>query len=124
MSNFFGALTIAGTGTQTFSGVGFQGTEIEFIVGASGGASTTEMPLCVGSVDSSGFVTAQTWNNDGGNIKLTRSTSKCVSLWRRVSGVWTEVINATFHSWTSDGFKLSVTSFDNTVPVEARIRNT
>lgn len=123
MSNFFGGFTVSGTGVQTYSGVGFQGTEIEFYIGSKSGSSTTLDQLCIGSVDSTGYTQAKSWFRDSTGFKYIESTSKCISVWERSGGVITEVLNATWHSWTADGFKLTVTTANANYLVEARIRD-
>lgn len=123
-NNFFGPFTIVGTGIQTFSGVGFQGNEIEFFAGSKGGSSTTLDQKLIGSVDSSGFQQAKAWSRDNaGHFKYIEYTTKCISIWEYISGAWQEVVNASWYAWTADGFKLNVSAYNINYPIEARIRN-
>ncbi len=124
MSNFFGGFTIVNTGVQTYSGVGFQGTEIEFFCGSKNGSSTSVDQQLIGSVDSTSYNQAKTWFRDSTGFKYIEYTDRCISVWERVSGTLTEVIRASFHSWTADGFKLNVTTANANYTIEARIRNT
>lgn len=123
MSNFKGGFTISNTGIQTYSGVGFQGSEIDFYLGSKNGSSTSLDQQLIGSVDSSGYCQAKTWFRDSSGFKYIEYTDRCIAIWERVAGTLQLVLNATFDSWTADGFKLNVATANANYQVEARIRS-
>lgn len=125
MSNFKGGFTISASGVQTYSGVGFQGNDIDFVVGHKNGSTTSVDNGCEGSVDETGYQECKSRSRDNSNhFKGIDSTSKCISVWEWNGSAFVEVLSAAWNSWTADGFKLNVTTPNSAYSVEARIRNT
>lgn len=110
MSNATGSITlnVAGTG-RTFSGLSFQPTKLKFTVGANSGSSATQT-FCTGAVDSGGTQWVITeYDDHAGNYTYNTDQSNCVWLRKHTSG-WVDELKASFNSFTSDGFKLNVTT--------------
>lgn len=122
-NSFFGGFTLVTTGIQTYSGVGFQGKSLEFYAGSKNGSSTTLDQQLIGSMDATGYCEAKTWFRDATGFKYIEYTDRCISIWDRVGGVMTEVLRATFSAWTTDGFKLNITTANVAYQVEVRVRD-
>lgn len=125
MANNFGALTLSGTGTganaRSFTGFGFDPNELEFTVGAKNGNSSL-LNWCQGDVDSGG---SQSCNTFFVNPNTRRSYSdKVIEVWEHVGSTWTVVLEASFHSFITDGFKLNVVTANSDYQVFVRARNT
>lgn len=111
MSNFDSSITLGTAGTaRNFTGFGFTPTHLTFRVCAKGATSASSAVFCYGTVDVTGYMTCTTTYGDSTGHQSKNYTDRCVSVWERVSGTLTEVLNANFHSFTSDGFKLNVTT--------------
>ena len=116
MANVSDSITVLSTG----SAIGFTmpssftPTELEFRVFSKNGSSTSTQWMN-SKVDSGGYATlgAIAKDNSTTTPKNTTSTTKCISVWEYVSGTWTEVVAATFHSFTSTGFKLNVSAVNS-----------
>lgn len=105
MSRITGALTVTGTGIKTFN-LGFQPTWIRFVV-CSRTSAQTYSHMSIGETDGTTQLVASTFQ-DGSGGKSVNSLSKVVSHYERVSGAITEVLAASFDSFTATGFKLNV----------------
>lgn len=110
MSNFFGGATIASTGSPiTISGVGFTPTNLKFTVTSKSNSSANVLHA-LGWVDETGYQGADSMYGDSTGHESKHWTTKCLYVRDRVGGVMTTVLEATFHSFTADGFKLNVTT--------------
>lgn len=121
MANTFGPVTLALTGLRTTT-IGIAPTSLRFIIGAKNSSSTV-IQSAHGAVDSSGFQSVLTWYGDSTGFQSTTSTSKCISVWERVSGTLTEVLSASFDSYTASGFKLNITTANSNYQVFIEAQN-
>lgn len=121
MSVFTGGLTISGTGSQSYTGVGFQGNDLQLTVGGKSGSSTVTQ-FCIGNADGTRQNYVASFG-DGTGHKSTRSNSFCILHYERVSGTITEVLKASFTSFDADGFTLNVTTANANYSVNATVRN-
>lgn len=121
MSVFTGGFTISNTGNQSYTGVGFQGNDIQFTVGGkSGNSAVTQM--MVGNADGTRQNCVSVFGDATGH-KSTRTNSVCISHYERVSGTITEVLRASLVSFNADGFTLNVTTANVNYSVNATVRN-
>ena len=113
MANCCDSLTLASTGSSVgiTMPVTFTPNKLTFEVGSKSG-STTSSSICLGTVDSGGYMTYLTTarDNSTSTVKNADGTNKCVSIWEWVSGAWTEVMSISFVSFTSTGFNLNIAS--------------
>ena len=121
MSVFTGGFTITGTGTQSYTGVGFQGNDAQFTVGGKSGSSTVTQSM-IGNADGT-RQNCVTVFGDGTGHKSTRTNTVCISQWERVAGTITEVLRASLTSFDADGFTLNVTTANSNYTVNSTIRN-
>lgn len=110
--NSFGPITLTTTGSganaRSFTGFGFDPSELEFEVGAKNNSSA-HVNFSIGAVDSSD---AQFCNSGYASTTITSRqsyTDRCIQVWEYTGGNWVEVLQANFHSYITDGFKLNVT---------------
>ena len=108
MSYWTGGVTVGSTGSQSYVGVGFQGTGITFRVGAKGGASSV-VQFAIGSADGT-RQNCESVFGDGSGWKSQRTNSKCLIHYERVAGTVTEVLNFAFTSFDANGFTINVTT--------------
>lgn len=117
MSNLDGGITLGTTGAaRTFTGFGFTPTHLTFRVGAKSASSSVDQ-FCYGTVDSTGYMTYTSQFSDTTGAQSKAGTNKCIVHYERVAGVITKVLEADFHSFTSDGFKLNVTTANSSYDV-------
>jgi len=113
MANFNDAITIATTGTGasavSISGLPFTPTSLKFVVSAKSNSSGV-IQYCSGQVDSTGYMTFDSIYGDSTGFQSKAGTNKVISLYERVSGTLTEVLNMSWHSYIASGFKLNVTA--------------
>lgn len=105
MSRVTGLITLTGTGLKTIS-VGFQPTWARLEVCAKTtpqGFSHTS----AGETDGSSQFVLSTFQDTTGGYSV-NSASKVVSHYERVGGTITEVLAASFDSFTASGIKLNV----------------
>lgn len=109
MANFDSSIAVGTTGTGvTFTGFGFRPTHLTFRIGAKNGSSAANQ-FCYGTVDETGWMTYTSQFSDGSGHQSKAGTNKCFVHYERVSGTITKVLEASFNSFTNDGFKLNVT---------------
>lgn len=122
MSSCVGAVTFGTTGSPiTVSGVGFTPTEVEFFVGAKTGSSAA-LQIMRGAADGTNqWYLDDTF--DGTNRKSITGTNKCISVYEWNGSNYAEVLSATFHSFTADGFKVNVTIANSDYQVKFLARN-
>lgn len=117
MSNFSGSFTIASTGSPvTFSGIGFQPTRLKFTVGGKSNSATV-IQRCDGWVDETGYYGTHSHYGDSTGFESKHFNTKVLYHRERIAGTLTTVLDATFHSFTADGFKLNVTTANSNYPV-------
>jgi hypothetical protein len=104
MSYVTGRVTISGTPTQTIV-VGFQPTWARFTVGGKGSDTVTHFSF--GATDGTNQSVQSTFGDTTGGASF-NSGSKLISHYERVSGSITEVLSASFNSFTATGIKLNV----------------
>lgn len=123
MAASYGSITLGTTGTGVAFNLGFASapTRIRFTVGAKGGSSTVNQGAHGACDGTNQFVL--TWFSDGTSSQSTTSASKCVSIYERVSGVLTEVVAASFNSFTANGVKLNVTTASSNYQVFVEAEN-
>lgn len=110
MSNFYGGMTLASTGAPvTISGVGFLPTNLKFTVTSKSGNSAN-IVHALGWVDETGYEGAHSMFSDASGAESKNFSDRCLYVRDRVSGTITTVVEANFHSFTNDGFKLNVTT--------------
>lgn len=110
MSFYTGYVTLSGTGSQSYTGIGFQPSFIIFTVGQKTG-SDNNAHFSQGRADGTRqSVTSIYWDATGGKTVNTSSNSKCVSHYERVGGTITEVLNASLTSFDADGYTLNQTT--------------
>lgn len=121
MAFWTGGVTVSGTGSQSFTGIGFQGNSIVFRVGAKNGSSAVAQHA-IGSADG----TRQNCESifaDTTGAKSQRTNSKCIIHYERVGGVITDVLDFAFTSFDADGFTLNVTTASTNYVVDVEIRS-
>lgn len=113
-------VTSTGTGASavTFN-IGFQPNSLTFRIFSKSG-STTSTQLCIGGVDDTGY---QIYDSQAKDNALTApknvgGTNKVWSVYENVSGVWTEVMSANFHSFVANGFKLNIPTTSSNYEVQ------
>lgn len=112
MNSFTGAFTISGTGNQSFTGLGFQPSYLEFVFSQKFGVAENSVGhLSIGMADGT-RQSAHSILGDTTGPGTRNSNAKCCSHWKRVSGAWSEIIAASFVSFDADGFTLNASAFD------------
>lgn len=106
MSYWTGRATLATSGNQSLTGVGFQGTSIRARVSKKNGTTETVIHLSLGSADGTNQNCSYIYS-DGTNHKTDDFNTKFISHWEKVSGTWTEVLSTTFVSFDADGFTVN-----------------
>ncbi len=101
-----GPVTFTGTGIKTIS-VGFQPTWARFVV-VSKTSSQSFAHTSLGESDGSFQWVASTFHDSTGGLSA-NSNSKVVSHYERVGGTITEVLAASFDSFTATAVKVNVT---------------
>jgi len=109
MSYYFTRVTHATTGVKTRT-VGFQPVGARITIGAKDGATQTWIQKSVGITDGTNHVCFSEWGDTTSGLKSKKDTTVLASQWDKVAGVWTEVISATFDSFTATEFKYNVTA--------------
>lgn len=120
MAFWTGGVTVGSTGSQAYTGVGFQGNDITFRVGAKNGSSSV-VQHAIGTADGT-RQNCESVFGDGSGWKSQRTNSYSLIHYERVSGTITEVLKFAFTSFDADGFTINVTtaSANYTVDVEVR----
>ena len=121
MAFWTGGITVSGTGSQSFTGIGFQGNDITFRVGAKNGSSSV-VQYCNGTADGT-RQNCESIFGDGSGWKSNRTNSFCVVHYERVSGTVTEVLKFAFTSFDADGFTLNVTTSNTNYNVDVEVRS-
>lgn len=121
MAFWTGGITVGSTGSQAYTGIGFQGNDITFRVGAKGGSSSV-VQFAIGTADGTRQNTESIFG-DGSGWKSNRTNSKCLIHYERVSGTITEVLNFAFTSFDADGFTLNVTTANSNYTVDVEVRS-
>lgn len=121
MSFWTGGFTAGSTGSQSYTGVGFQGNGIVFRVGAKTGASSV-CQHAIGSADGTRQNCESVFADTTGS-KSQRTNTKSLIHYERVAGTVTEVLNFSFTSFDADGFTINVTTASANYTVDAEIRN-
>lgn len=116
MSYWTGGVTVSGTGSQSFTGIGFQGTGITFRVGAKSGSSSV-VQHAIGSADGT-RQNCESVFGDASGWKSQRTNSKCIVHYERVAGTVTDVLDFAFTSFDADGFTLNVTTSNTNYVVD------
>ena len=106
MSFWTGRTTLAASGNQSLTGVGFQGTSIRARVSKKNGTTETVIHMSLGAADGTNQNCSYIYG-DGTNFKTDDFNTKFISHWEKVSGVWTEVLSTTFVSFDADGFTVN-----------------
>ena len=108
MSNFEGPVTIESTGSAVeFSGIGFRPDHLELRVGPKNNSAAL-VQKCEGFVDEGGYYGCFSEYIDATSSEQKRFDNKVLYHRERVGGTLSTVIEATFHSFTNDGFKLNI----------------
>ncbi len=121
MAVFTGGFTISGTGSQSYTGVGFQGNDLQLTAGAKGGSASVNQ-FSIGNADGTRQNFVATYSDSTGHKSL-RSNNACIVHYERVSGTITEVLRASFTSFDADGFTLNVTTANANYTVNATVRS-
>jgi hypothetical protein len=107
MAYFTGTIAHGTTGTKTIT-VGFQPMGMRITVGASFGTGDNYSHRSTGVADGSWqYVDSFFQDSTGG--KTVSTDTKLVSHYERVGGVITEVLSATFNSFTATQVKYNIT---------------
>lgn len=104
MAYFTGRLTLSATGLSTFV-IGFQPTWARFRV--TGKAADTTNHASLGGTDGTNQNCGSTFMDTTGGASFDVNT-KVVSHYERSAGTITEVLSASWDSWTATGIKLNV----------------
>lgn len=107
MAYFCGTTTQGTTGIKTIN-VGFQPSRLNFTVCQKFGTNEPYHHLSVGRADGTRQSVNSTYQDTVDGLSL-NSTAKCISHYERVAGTITEVLAASFDSFTATGFKINVT---------------
>lgn len=122
MAFWTGGITVTNTpGSQAFTGIGFQGNDIRFRVGAKSGSSSV-VQWANGSADGT-RQNCESIFGDASGFKSNRTNSKSLIHYERVSGTITEVINFAFTSFDADGFTINVTTGNSNYTVDVEVRS-
>jgi len=105
MSYYTGRLTISSSGINTFT-VGFAPTWARFRVSQKVGTVETTNHLSLGGTDGTRQNCSSFFTDGSGNTCFDTNT-KVVSHYERVGGTVTEVLAATFDSFTATGVKVN-----------------
>lgn len=117
MANWAGSFTLASTGTAiNITGIGFTPTRLKFTVGGKSNSATV-IQRSDGWVDETGYIGYHSHYGDSTGFESKHGTNKCLFHRERILGTLTTVLDATFHSFTADGFKLNVTTANANYPV-------
>lgn len=110
MSYKIGTVTYSTTGLKTiYMGTPTSPTSVDIIVQNKYGVNEGVMRhVSVGHADSDGQEVISYYKDNSGQASF-NSTNKIISHYERVSGNITEVMAATFDSFTSSGIKLNIT---------------
>lgn len=100
MSYYVGNGSYGSTGSKTLSSIGFTPVGCRITIGAKGSSEASVMHLSAGFADGVGQYVESTYA-DSSTWSSKFSSSKCVSHWAKVSGTLTEVISATFTSFSA-----------------------
>lgn len=108
MSYKLGTITLDTTGLKTFSlGTSSTPTAASIVVQNKNGVAETALHVSIGSCSISGQ-RCTSYIKDGVGPFTFDSTTKVVSLYEISGGVATEVLSASFDSFTASGIKLNV----------------
>lgn len=122
MAFWTGGVTVTNTpGNQSFTGIGFQGNDITFRVGAKSGSSSV-VQFAIGTADGTRQNTESIFG-DGSGWKSNRTNTKSLIHYERVSGTITEVLNFAFTSFDADGFTINVTTGNSNYVVDCEVRS-
>lgn len=112
-------LSTAGTGVVV-STPGFQGSLAEIKVSGLFGAADSTVRFSLGFADGT-RQNCDSLFSDGTLYDSRKVTNKIVSLWDNVGGTLTEVLSASFHSFTATQLKLNVTTASANYQVSVKI---
>lgn len=104
---YFTKVTHGTTGVKTRT-CGFQPTGARISVYGKDGVVMTLLQQSVGTTNGVGHV-CQSIYGDTAGLYTRKVDNKIASQWEKIGGVWTEVIAATFDSFTATEFKYNVT---------------
>jgi hypothetical protein len=108
MAFFCGTTTQASTGVKTLF-IGFQPVGVRFTVCQKIATSEAYHHLSEGRVDGTRQSVNSTFCDSTSGLSI-NSTTKCISHYERVGGVVTEVLAASFDSFTASSVKINVTT--------------
>lgn len=121
MSYKLGTITLDTAGLRTFNlGASSTPTSAMIVVQNQNGIAETALHVSMGTASVSGQ-RCTSYVKDGGSASTFDSTTKVVSQYEIVGGVPTEVLSATFDSFTSTGIKLNVTTTNANYKVYIRV---
>lgn len=122
MSTFTGGLTFSSTGSSiSYTGVGFQGNDLQLTVGGKSGNSAVTQ-ISIGNADGTRQNCISAFG-DATSHKSTRVNTHCIQHYERVSGTITKVLEASFVSFDADGFTLNITVANVNYSVNATVRD-
>lgn len=102
--------TLSSSGSNTLNmGTPSIPTSATLIVQNKTGTAETVKHISIGTADGSGQ-RVTSYFKDGTTPTTFDSTSKCIAHYERVGGVITEILSATFTTFTSSGLTLNVTT--------------
>lgn len=126
MTNLFGPINLTTTGTganaRSFTGFGFDPSDLEFSVAAKNGASALVV-ISDGAVDSAGSQFCNYAYYDGTNRTRNSYTDRCIYVLEHNGSTWVDLLKASFHSYITDGFKLNVITASNDYQVFVKARS-
>lgn len=112
-------LATAGTGVVVAT-PGFQGKVAEIKISGLAGAADATIRSSLGWMDGT-RQNCDSLFSDGTLYDSRKVTNKVVSLWDNVDGTLTEVLSASFHSFTATQLKLNVTTASSAYQVSVKI---
>ena len=110
--------TLSSTGTNTLTGFPFQPVGAIITVSSKNGSDGT-VNFSEGTCDGT-HQSVRSIFQDASGSKSIRSNTKCVSHYERVSGTISEVLAASFSSFTSDGISFNVTTANSNYQINVK----
>lgn len=108
MAYFLETVTHSSAGLKTRT-VGFQPTALRITIGKKVGVTMNAIQQSVGVTDGVNQMCDSLYGDTSG-LSTKRDLAKIASQWEKVGGVWTEVISASFDSFTATEVKYNVTT--------------
>lgn len=108
MAYFLETVTHSTTGVKTRT-IGFQPQALRITIGKKVGVTVNSIQQSVGVSDGT-LQYVDSIYGDTAALATKRDTAKLVSQWEKVAGTWTEVVAATFDSFTATEVKYNVTT--------------